>query len=144
MCNDFSQKCFWKNVSLIWNNCSKIWEISSGKKTLIWMDFKNSFVWLTGMKQLIFNFNNFFARVIFWSFFQIWWIKKMAGAKKFIKVKYQFFHACQPREEIFEIRSYWGLIFRAVFLNFKWPTLFHFCKFFAENWHSDYWGHIIS
>ena len=48
----------------------------------------------------------------------------MAGAKKFIKVKYQFFHACQPREEIFEIRSYRGLIFTTVWLNFE--HLFHF------------------
>ena len=61
----------------------------------------------------------------------------MAGAKKFIIVKYQFFHACQPREEIFEIRSYRGLIFRDVFLNFKLLTLSQFCKFFAETWHSD-------
>ncbi len=35
----------------------------------------------------------------------------MTGAKKVILVKSQFFHACQPREEIFEIRSYCGLIF---------------------------------
>ena len=61
----------------------------------------------------------------------------MAGAKKVIKVKNQFFHARQPREEIFEIRSYRGLIFRDVFLNFKLLTLSQFCKFFAETWHSD-------
>ena len=48
----------------------------------------------------------------------------MAGAKKFIIVKYQFFHACQPREEIFEIRSNTGLIFTTVCLNFE--HLFHF------------------
>ena len=34
------------------------------------------------------------------------WIKKMAGAKKVIKVKNQFFHARQPREGIFNIRSH--------------------------------------
>ena len=45
----------------------------------------------------------FFAPVIFWSFFKISWIKKMAGVKKVIKVKNQFFHACQPCKEIFEI-----------------------------------------
>ena len=48
----------------------------------------------------------------------------MAGAKKVIKGKNQFFHARQPREEIFEIRSYRGLIFTTVWLNFE--HLFHF------------------
>ena len=35
-----------------------------------------------------------------------------------IEVKNQFFHARQPREEIFEIRSYRSLIFTPVCLNF--------------------------
>ena len=48
----------------------------------------------------------------------------MAGAKKVIKVKNQFFHAHQPREEIFEIRSYRSLIFTPICLNFG--HLFHF------------------
>ena len=48
----------------------------------------------------------------------------MAGAKKVIKAKNQFFHARQPREEIFEIRSYAGFIFTTVCLNFE--HLFHF------------------
>ena len=39
--------------------------------------------------------------------------------KKVIKVKNQVFHACQPREGIFEIRSYWGLIFTTDCLNFE-------------------------
>ena len=89
--------------------------------------------------QQIFLLGSFFGHFLWFD-----GSKKMAGAKKLIKVKNQFFHACQPREEIFEIRSYWGLIFRAVFLNFKLLTLFHFCEFFAENWQSDSWGHIFS
>ena len=48
----------------------------------------------------------------------------MAGAKKVIKVKNQFFHARQPREEISEIHSYRGLFFTTVWLNFE--HLFHF------------------
>ena len=52
------------------------------------------------------------------------WFKKMAGATKVIIGKNQFFHARQPREEIFEIRSYTGLIFTTVCLNFE--HLFHF------------------
>ena len=31
--------------------------------------------------------------------------QKMTGAKKVVITKNQFFHACQPREGIFEIRS---------------------------------------
>ena len=48
----------------------------------------------------------------------------MAGVKKVIKVKNQFFHAHQPCEEIFEIRSYQGLIFTNVWLNFVHLFLF--------------------
>ena len=48
----------------------------------------------------------------------------MTGAIKVVKVKNQFFLARQPCEEIFEIRSYTGLIFTTVCLNFE--HLFHF------------------
>ena len=48
----------------------------------------------------------------------------MAGAKKVTKVKNHFFHARQPREEIFEICLYRSLIFAPVCLNFG--HLFHF------------------
>ncbi len=48
----------------------------------------------------------------------------MAGGKKVIKGKNQFFHARQPHEEIFEICSDTGLIFTTVCLNFE--HLFHF------------------
>ena len=29
-------------------------------KASVWRNFKNSFTWLTGMKKVIFDFNNFF------------------------------------------------------------------------------------
>ena len=45
--------------------------------------------------------------------------QKMTGSKKVIKVENQFFHACQPREGIFEIQSYWGLMFATDSLNFE-------------------------
>ncbi len=48
----------------------------------------------------------------------------MAGAKKVIKVKNQFFHARQPHEEISEIYSYRGLFFTTVWLNFVHLFLF--------------------
>ena len=74
-----------------------------------WQAWKNWFLTLT----------NFLDPVIYWSLFKILWIKKMTGAKKVIKVKNQFFHACQPREGIFEIRSYRGLIFTTDSPNFE-------------------------
>ena len=67
---------------------------------------------------------NFLDPVIFWSFFKISWIEKMTGSKQVIKVKNQFFYARQPREEIFEIRSYQDLIFTTVWLNFVHLFLF--------------------
>ena len=46
----------------------------------------------------------------------------MAGAKWVIVPKNQFFHAHQPREGIFEICSFWGLIFTTVWPSF-YPTV---------------------
>ena len=43
----------------------------------------------------------------------------MAGSKKVLKVENQFFHVCQPCEEIFEIQSYRGLIFTTDSPNFE-------------------------
>ena len=39
----------------------EVQENSSGNKASAWTNFKNSFAWLTGMKQLIFYFNKFFC-----------------------------------------------------------------------------------
>ena len=41
--------------------CIEVLEISCKNKTSLWMDFKNSFTWLMGMKKLIFGINNFFG-----------------------------------------------------------------------------------
>ena len=48
------------------NNCEN--------KASLWTYFKNSFLWLTGMKKLIFDFHNFFGSGHFW----IHEIKKIA------------------------------------------------------------------
>ena len=52
----------------------------------------------------------------------------MAGAKKVIIIKNQFFNARQPREEIFEIHAQWGLIFMIVCPSFDLaaPTGYYF------------------
>ena len=60
----------------------------------------------------------------------------MTESKKVIKVENQVFHACQPREGIFEIQSYWGLIFTTDSLNFDelFPSFETFFQkfFFAQ------------
>ena len=123
----------------------EVQENSSENKASVWTNFKNFFAWLTGMKKLIFYFYKFLAPAIILIHQNLKNDQKMTRAKFFVKVNNQLFHACQPCDGIFEIRSYWAIIFSAVFLNFKLLTLFHFCEFFAENWHSDYWGqHITS
>ena len=58
-----------------------------------------------GIKRVIFGTYDFLAPVIFWSIFLDLMDQKMAGSKKVVITKNQFFHARQPREGIFEIRS---------------------------------------
>ena len=58
--------------------------------------------------------------------------QKMTGSKKVIKVENQFFHTCQPRKGIFEIWSYWGLIFTTDSLNFE--ELFPSFETFFQNY----------
>ena len=57
--------------------------------------------------------------------------QKMTGAKKVIKSKKSFFHARQVCEGVFEIASYWGLIFTIVCPNFE-QLFLSFGKFFLK------------
>ena len=57
------------------------------------------------MKRVIFGTFDFLAPVIFWPIFVDIMDQKMAQSKKVAIIKNQFFHARQPREGIFEIRS---------------------------------------
>ena len=61
--------------------------------------------WSTGMKKVIFGTYEFLAPVIFWSIFLDLTDRKMAGSKKVVITKNQFFHTRQPCEGIFEICS---------------------------------------
>ena len=114
-----SQKIFWKNVSPFGNNCSNFWKNSQ--------KIRPQYGWISKIpshgrrawNNLFLTSISFLAPVIFWSFFKISWIKKMAGAKKVVKLKNQFFHARQPRKIIFDICTYWGLIFIIVWPNFE-------------------------
>ena len=65
------------------------------------MDFKNSFMWLTGMKKQIFYQNNFFWFRQFLDPLDLKKGQKIAGAKKVVIIKNLFFHARQPRKGIF-------------------------------------------
>ena len=56
----------------------------------------------------------------------------MAGAKKVVQVKNQFFHVRQPCEGIIEICSYRGFIFISVCPNFE-QLYRSFAKFFQNN-----------
>ena len=83
------------------------------------MDFKNFFAWLTGMKKLIFDKNNFFrsGHFLICGFLII--DHKVAGSKKVVIIKNQFCHARQPRKEIFEIHAHWSLIFMIICPSFN-------------------------
>ena len=72
----------------------------------VWMDFKNSFAWLTGMKKEIFYQNKFFWFQPFFDPSDLKKGQKIAGAKKVVTIKNLFFHARQPRKGIFEIHSH--------------------------------------
>ena len=52
------------------------------------------------MKRAIFGAYDFFAPVIFWPIFLDLMDQKMTWSKNVVMIKNQFFHACQPREEI--------------------------------------------
>ena len=97
------------------------------------MDFKNYFSQLSDMKKLMFHYNNFFDLGPFLTFHSNVMDQKMAGAKKVIKTKNQFFHACQLRKGIFEIHSHWCCILRTCFQIFYWLPLFQELKFSAKN-----------
>ena len=51
------------------------------------MDFKNPFEGLTGMKKLIFDFNNFFGTGYFLTCFSDLVDQKRAGSKKVVIIK---------------------------------------------------------
>ena len=55
----------------------------------------------------------------------------MARAKKVVTTKNHIFHACQPREGIFEIQSYRGFIFTNDSQNFE--ELFPSFETFFQN-----------
>ena len=98
------KKC-WKNVSKLGNNSSKFREsVVKIRPQYDWISKIPSRGW-QAWKTWFSTLMTFLDSVIFRYFFKISWIKIMTGAKKIIKVKNQFFHACQPREWIFEVGS---------------------------------------
>ena len=55
-----------------------------------------------GMKKLIFDVKNFFGSSYFLAFFPNLMDQKMAGAKKVVKRKDQFYHVRQPCKGILQ------------------------------------------
>ena len=110
-----SQIFFWKNVSLIWNNCSKFrqrvvkirpqYEWISKILSPGWQVWRNWFLTLL----------TFLAPVIFLIHEILKKDQKMTGSKNFIGIKNQLFHAHQPLKEIFEIPWQQGHFSRTVF-----------------------------
>ena len=82
-------------------------------------------------KNWFLTFMTFLAPVIFSIHEILKKYQKMAGSKKVLKVENQFFHVCQPRERIFEIQSYQGLIFTTDSPNFE--ELFPSFETFFQN-----------
>ena len=129
--NHLSKKKFSKNVSKLGNNSSKFresvvkirpqYDRISKIPSRGWQAWKNWFL----------TFMIFLAPVIFSIHEILKKYQKMTGFKKVIKVENQVFHAWQPREEIFEIQSYWGLIFTTDSLNFE--ELFPSFETFFQN-----------
>ena len=92
--------------ALKFNECTsiKVLENKCENKASLWTDFKNSFALLTGMKNVIFGFNNFFCSGHFLIFYLWKNDQKMDGANKGVKTKNHIFYAHQPGKGIFEIR----------------------------------------
>ena len=63
----------------------------SWTKPIVWMDFKNSFAWLTTIKKLIFRYFNFVVSGHFWSFFKDVLDQKLPEPKNLIQQKISFF-----------------------------------------------------
>ena len=114
-----SQKFFWKNLSKFGNNCSKfvqtVVKIRSQYEKISKIPSHDWRAW----KNWFFTLMTFLASVIFSIHEILKKDQKMTGAKKVVKLKNQLFYACPPCEEIFEIYSYWGLIFELFSQNFE-------------------------
>ena len=61
--------------------------------------------------------------------------QKLAGAKKVVTIKNQFFHARQSPQRIFEIGSQLYCIFMIFGRSFKWPPLLQKINFLIEIWY---------
>ena len=120
-----------------WNKCSKFRQIVVKIRTVDKQISKISLHGWRAWKNWFFTFMTFLALAIF-SIHEIQKKdQKITGAKKIVEVKNQLFHACQPCEGIFEIYSYWGLIFELFSQNFEqlFPSFFR--VFSKIIWHKS-------
>ena len=71
-------------LKMVEPSCIKVLANNCENKASLWRNFKNSFAWLTGMKKLIFGFNNFLGSGHFLIYF-LWkkWSKNDRSKKNF-------------------------------------------------------------
>ena len=101
-------------------------------KASVWIDFKNSFAWFTGMNQIICYISHFFCSGPFLVLFEDLMDRKNGRSQKICKSKKSVFSWPSTSEGLFEICSDWGLIFTTACPNFEqlFPS---FGKFFQNN-----------
>ena len=120
-----------KNLPKLANKNSKFWKNSPKKETSVFIDFKNSFARLTGIKQLIFCFNEFFGSGHFLVLFQDIMDQKNDRSQKSYKSKKSLFSCPSTTWRNVYITEK-ALFSQLFYLNFEqlFPS---FTKFFENN-----------
>ena len=117
----------------------KVLENKCENKASLWTDFKNSFAWLTGMKNMIFCFYNFFCSGHFLIIFPKVKDQKMTGAKKMLNPKITFFMPVNHAKEF--LKSVHAVaLFSWLFL----VTLAHYCFLIRHFSKKKFYWKIIS
>ena len=114
----------------------EVQENSSENKASAWTNFKNSFAWLTGMKQLIFYFNNFFCSGHFLVIFSDLMDQKNGRSQKIHKSKISVFSCLSTTRRnfwnSFILRPYFQSCFPELQIAHTIPVLQFFCRNLAQ------------
>ena len=114
----------------------EVQENSSENKASAWTNFKNSFAWLTGMKQLIFYFNNFFCSGHFLVIFYYLMDQKNDRSQKIHKSKKSVFSCLSTTRRnfwnSFILRPYFQSCFPKLQMAHTVPFLQIFCRILAQ------------
>ena len=96
----------------------EVQENSSENKASAWTNFKNSFAWLTGMKQLIFYFNKFFCSGQFLVIFSDLMDQKNGRSQKIPKSKISAFSCLSTTR-----RNFWNSFIPGPYFQSCFPEL---------------------